>query len=57
MAKIIRQLYVLALIIGPLVTVVFYLYFDHKRRMAGMCLGTALFCVGVWGLAQKLLKR
>ena len=57
MAKFIRQLYVLALIIGPLVTVVFYLYFDHKRRMAGMCLGAALFCVGMWGLAQRLLKR
>jgi len=56
MAKIIRQLYVFALIIGPLVTVVFYLNFDHRRRIAGMCLGVALFCFGLWGLSQKLLK-
>ena len=57
MTKIIERLYLLGIVIGPFVTTVFYLYFDHKRRIAGMCLGAALFCCGVMGAANKLRKR
>jgi len=57
MSGITNYFYSICFIIGPLLTIVFYLYFDHKRRIAGMCLGAVIVGVGLLGLIRKYWRR